>query len=48
MPDRLVPQIKSKATVKDYRASLGKGYRPVAAASPVLGQKMMCECRGPP
>lgn len=48
MPDRLVPQIKSKATVKDCRGSLGKGYRPVAAASPVLGQKMMCECRGPP
>lgn len=37
-------QIKAKSAAKEYRASLGKGYRPVAAASCVLGQKMMCQC----
>lgn len=48
MPHQQVPQIKAKATVKEYGASLSKDYRPVAAASCVLGQKMMCQCRGPP
>lgn len=48
MPHQQVPQIKAKATVKEYEASLSKDYRPVAAASCVLGQKMMCQCRGPP
>lgn len=37
-------QIKAKSAAKEYRASLGKGYRPVASASCVLGQKMMCQC----
>lgn len=48
MPHQRVPQQKAKTTAEEYRASLGKGHRPVAAASCVLGQKMMCQCRGPP
>lgn len=31
-------------TLRKERASLGKGYRTVAAASCVLGQRMMCQC----
>lgn len=34
-------------TSKKKRASLGKGYRTVAAASCVLGQRMMCQCGQP-
>lgn len=45
MPHQQVPQIKAKTTANEYRTSLGKGYRPVAAASCVLDQKMMCQCR---
>lgn len=48
MPHQQVPQVKAKATVKECRAGLSKDYRPPAAASCVLGQKMMCQCWGPP
>lgn len=43
MPHLQVPQIKPKAAFIGSRASLGKGYRPVAAASCVLGHQMMRE-----
>lgn len=38
-----VPHIKARTTAKENRVSLGKGYRPVNAASCVLGQKVMCQ-----
>lgn len=37
MPRRRVPQVKS--TAKEYRAGLGKGHRPMAAAGCVLGRE---------
>lgn len=40
-----VPRIKARTTAKEKRVSLGKGYRPVNAASCVLGRKVMCQCR---
>lgn len=43
MPHLQAPQIKPKASFIGSRASLGKGYRPVAAASCVLGHQMMRE-----
>lgn len=43
MPHLQAPQIKPKAAFIGSRASLGKGYRAVAAASCVLGHQMMRE-----
>lgn len=40
-----VPCIKARTTTKERRVSLGKGYRPVNAASCVLGRKVMYQCR---
>lgn len=40
-----VPCIKARTTTKEKRVSLGKGCRPVNAASCVLGRKVVYQCR---